>query len=152
MVKGFRCADTQGLFETGKSKRFANVAKVATRKLAQLDAANTLVAVSQHFTYGAAHEAFRDAFTTESACCRFDMVLGRTLCLLALVAQVGGKPDSTALRRRGIHQLPNRREDVNDRLIVSRELSFETVVLSRQGPVRFEYCADPHEPSHDLKF
>jgi proteic killer suppression protein len=42
MVKSFRCADTQALFETGKSKRFANVAKVATRKLAQLDAANTL--------------------------------------------------------------------------------------------------------------
>jgi proteic killer suppression protein len=42
MVKGFRCADTQALFETGKSKRFSNVAKVATRKLAQLDAASTL--------------------------------------------------------------------------------------------------------------
>ena len=42
MVKGFRCADTQALFETGKSKRFSSVAKVATRKLAQLDAANTL--------------------------------------------------------------------------------------------------------------
>jgi len=42
MVKGFRCADTQALFETGKSKRFSGVAKVATRKLAQLDAANTL--------------------------------------------------------------------------------------------------------------
>ena len=42
MIKGFRCADTQALFETGKSKRFSNIAKVATRKLAQLDAANTL--------------------------------------------------------------------------------------------------------------
>jgi proteic killer suppression protein len=45
VVKSFRCADTLALFETGKSKRFANVAnvaKVATRKLAQLDAANTL--------------------------------------------------------------------------------------------------------------
>ena len=42
MVRGFRCADTQALFETGKSKRFSNVAKVATRKLAQLEAANTL--------------------------------------------------------------------------------------------------------------
>ena len=42
MVKGFRCADTQALFETGKSKRFSSVAKAATRKLAQLDAANTL--------------------------------------------------------------------------------------------------------------
>ena len=42
MLKGFRCADTLALFETGKSKRFSNVAKVATRKLAQLDAASTL--------------------------------------------------------------------------------------------------------------
>jgi proteic killer suppression protein len=42
MIKGFRCADTRALFETGKSKRFANVANVATRKLAQLDAAHTL--------------------------------------------------------------------------------------------------------------
>jgi len=42
MVKGFRCADTRALFETGRSKRFSSVAKVATRKLAQLDAANTL--------------------------------------------------------------------------------------------------------------
>jgi len=42
MVKGFRCADTQALYETGKSKRFSNVANVATRKLAQLDAATTL--------------------------------------------------------------------------------------------------------------
>jgi proteic killer suppression protein len=42
MIKGFRCADTRTLFETGKSKRFANLVKVATRKLAQLDAASTL--------------------------------------------------------------------------------------------------------------
>ena len=42
MIKGFRCADTQALFETGKSKRFSNMATVATRKLAQLDAAQTL--------------------------------------------------------------------------------------------------------------
>ena len=42
MVKGFRCAETKALFETGKSKRFSNVANVAARKLAQLDAANTL--------------------------------------------------------------------------------------------------------------
>ena len=42
MVKGFRCADTQALFETGKSKRFSSLANVAIRKLAQLDAANTL--------------------------------------------------------------------------------------------------------------
>ena len=42
MIRGFRCADTQALFETGKSKRFSGIANVATRKLAQLDAAHTL--------------------------------------------------------------------------------------------------------------
>ena len=42
MIQGFRCPDTRALFETGKSRRFAAVANVATRKLALLDAAETL--------------------------------------------------------------------------------------------------------------
>jgi toxin HigB-1 len=42
MIKSFRCKETQKLFETGRSKKFGSIAKVATRKLAQLDAAETL--------------------------------------------------------------------------------------------------------------
>lgn len=42
MIKSFRCKETQKLFETGRSKKFGSIGKVATRKLAQLDAAETL--------------------------------------------------------------------------------------------------------------
>jgi len=42
VIKSFRCAETQALFETGKSKRFGAILKVATRKLTQLEAATTL--------------------------------------------------------------------------------------------------------------
>ena len=42
MIRSFRCADTRALFETGRNRRFAAVAGVAVRKLAQLDAAETL--------------------------------------------------------------------------------------------------------------
>jgi proteic killer suppression protein len=42
VIKSFRSADTQALFETGQSKRFGAILTVATRKLTQLDAAATL--------------------------------------------------------------------------------------------------------------
>lgn len=42
MIKSFSCAETQALFETGKSRRFTAIANVVVRKLAQLDAAQTL--------------------------------------------------------------------------------------------------------------
>lgn len=42
MIESFKCPETEKLFETGKSKRFSSVANVATRKLTQLEAANTL--------------------------------------------------------------------------------------------------------------
>lgn len=42
MIRSFRCADTQSLYVTGRSKRFSGIATVATRKLTQMDAAATL--------------------------------------------------------------------------------------------------------------
>jgi len=42
MIKSFRCPHPQALFETGKNRRFSAIANVATRKLVQLDAAETL--------------------------------------------------------------------------------------------------------------
>jgi len=42
VIKSFRSADTQALFETGKSKRFGAILRVATRTLTQVDAAATL--------------------------------------------------------------------------------------------------------------
>ncbi|MES1192019.1 MAG: type II toxin-antitoxin system RelE/ParE family toxin [Steroidobacter sp.] len=42
MIRTFRCEDTRTLFETGRSRRFATIAHIAMRKLAQLDAAETL--------------------------------------------------------------------------------------------------------------
>lgn len=39
MILSFRCAETQALFESGSSRRWANVLNVATRKLAMLNAA-----------------------------------------------------------------------------------------------------------------
>ena len=42
MIRSFHCEDTQALFETGKCKKFSGIANIAVRKLAQLDAAQTL--------------------------------------------------------------------------------------------------------------
>lgn len=42
MIRSFGDPETRKLFETGRSKRFSGVADIAMRKLAQLDAAQTL--------------------------------------------------------------------------------------------------------------
>ena len=42
MIESFKCKDTQALFEGKSPRRFRALAKTAERKLAQLDAAQTL--------------------------------------------------------------------------------------------------------------
>lgn len=37
MIRSFRCAATQALFETGKTRRFVSIVQAASRKLVQLD-------------------------------------------------------------------------------------------------------------------
>ena len=41
-IQSFASIETEALFTTGKSRRFANIKRVAERKLAQLDAAPSL--------------------------------------------------------------------------------------------------------------
>lgn len=41
-IVSFSCQETQQLFTSGRTRRFANIQSVAERKLAQLDAAQTL--------------------------------------------------------------------------------------------------------------
>jgi len=41
-IVSFKCQETQRLFTSGKTRRFANIQSVAERKLAQLDGAQTL--------------------------------------------------------------------------------------------------------------
>jgi proteic killer suppression protein len=41
-IQSFRCKDTQRLFETGSSRRFRSIARVANRKLVQLETSATL--------------------------------------------------------------------------------------------------------------
>ncbi len=42
MLQSFKCSDTEALYATGKSRRFANIKTVADRKLQMLDSAATL--------------------------------------------------------------------------------------------------------------
>ena len=42
MIQSFKCKDTLALYEGGSPHRFRSLAKVAERKLTQLDAAQTL--------------------------------------------------------------------------------------------------------------
>ena len=41
-IQGFRCTETQELFETDRSQQFGSIRKIATRKLGMLDAATVL--------------------------------------------------------------------------------------------------------------
>lgn len=41
-IVSFSCQETQQLFTSGRTRRFANIQSVAERKLTQLDAAQTL--------------------------------------------------------------------------------------------------------------
>ncbi len=42
MIRSFHCRHTKTLFETGKSRRWTNIADIATRKLTYLHVAETL--------------------------------------------------------------------------------------------------------------
>jgi proteic killer suppression protein len=42
VIRGFRCRETRRLFETGQSRRFSAILSVVERRLAQLNAAETL--------------------------------------------------------------------------------------------------------------
>ncbi|MDH6242016.1 type II toxin-antitoxin system RelE/ParE family toxin [Polynucleobacter sphagniphilus] len=42
MIQSFKCADTENLFITGKTRHFSSIKSVAERKLQQLDSAVTL--------------------------------------------------------------------------------------------------------------
>jgi toxin HigB-1 len=42
MIVSFKCEETHKLFETGKNRKFSNIAKVAKRKLDQMHAAVNL--------------------------------------------------------------------------------------------------------------
>jgi proteic killer suppression protein len=42
VIESFKDKETQSIFETGKSRRFSNVAKAAKQKLDQIDLAKTL--------------------------------------------------------------------------------------------------------------
>jgi hypothetical protein len=64
--------------------------------------------------------------------------------------QIGRKSQSTPLLVRWIYRLANRRQDVDDRLIVRRKLSLATIRPARRGCGGLEQSPDPHERWHDL--
>jgi proteic killer suppression protein len=41
-IQSFKCSDTEALYQTGKSRRFGNIAAVAVRKLDMINAAAVL--------------------------------------------------------------------------------------------------------------
>jgi proteic killer suppression protein len=45
MIISFKCADTESLFKTGRTKRFANIKSIAERKLTQLEVAVSLASL-----------------------------------------------------------------------------------------------------------
>jgi len=45
MIISFKCPDTESLFVTGRSRRFANIKIIAERKLTQLEAAVSLASL-----------------------------------------------------------------------------------------------------------
>jgi len=42
VIRSFKCSETRALFEHGKSSRFSSIERTATRKLAMLNAAESL--------------------------------------------------------------------------------------------------------------
>ncbi len=52
MILSFRCAETQALFESGSSRRWASILNVATRKLTMLNAALSCATFAPHRATG----------------------------------------------------------------------------------------------------
>src|SRR6185312_17400520 len=71
----------------------------------------------------------------------------------AFLAEVGGKSDRAALGYRRVHELTYRREDGDDRLVMSDELLFETrfKLIEAAGELLARGPELPlHEPAHPI--